>query len=94
MAKEIHFLYALIKKNKPVYVGVSSNIRNRIKQHKRNGKDFDKYVIIKRFDDKKKAFIAENSIILFNSLFDLGLTNMKFLTYEYYNKFELNGGMD
>jgi len=70
-------LYVLMLDKKPVYVGISKNPFRRSLQHKIDGKNFDRYHIIKSYDNKKEALAAENSLIRFNGLFDIGLTNAK-----------------
>lgn len=65
---KIYKLYSLIKNDKPIYVGVTSNIKQRIIAHTKN-KDFDSYLIIKSYSDKKEANIAECGIIRYLSLF-------------------------
>ena len=62
---------------KPIYVGCCIDINRRTKSHRRN-KAFDYSIIIKKYDCKKDALIAENSIIRFMSLFDEGFLNGKF----------------
>lgn len=84
MSKETHYLYCLIKDSKPTYVGVTKNIHNRKKQHKSKGKIFDNLLVIKSYNSKKEALIAENSIIRMNGLFNLGLENAKYSLDEYY----------
>ncbi len=83
-------LYVLIKNKKPIYVGVTVNCEKRKRQHKLKGKDFDRLVIIKFYDTKKDALIAENSLIRFNGMFNLGLENSKFSIDEYFNIIDLN----
>ena len=69
MNKSISFsVYVLVKNKKPIYVGCSNNIKNRLSKHKLD-KDFDEYIIVKTYSTKKEALIAENSIIRFISLF-------------------------
>lgn len=62
-----HFVYALIKNEKPIYVGCTSNIKNRVRSHKLT-KDFDGYVIIEKYSNKKDALLVENGIIKFISM--------------------------
>jgi hypothetical protein len=64
-------VYALIKSNKPVYIGMTTDIVRRAKQHKKT-KIFSKIIVIKSFDDKEKALVAENAIITFLTLFGDG----------------------
>ena len=75
--KKYH-LYALLKNENPIYVGVSHNIRSRINKHKRD-KSFDNYVIIKSYERKEDALIAENAIIRLNTFGGgIGLINAKY----------------
>ena len=50
-------VYLLIKDKKPVYIGCSVNLKNRLKSH-RLSRDFDSYVVLKRYSDKKEALSA------------------------------------
>ncbi len=61
-------VYVLVKNKKPIYVGCTNNIKNRLSKHKLQ-KDFDEYIIVKKYTTKKECLIAENSIIRFISLF-------------------------
>tara|TARA_R100001244_G_scaffold111328_1_gene82348 strand:+ start:515 stop:796 length:282 start_codon:yes stop_codon:yes gene_type:complete len=61
-------VYILIKNKKPVYIGCTNNIKNRISSHKQE-KDFDEYLILKSYKTKKEALTAENSLIRFISYF-------------------------
>ena len=83
-------LYVLIKSKKPIYVGITTNSEKRKRQHKLKGKDFDRLVIIKYYNTKQEALIAENSLIRFNGMFSLGLENSKFFNDEYFNVIDLN----
>ena len=82
-------LYVLTKDSKPIYVGVTTNITQRKRKHKLT-KSFDSMKIIKRYKDKKLAYAAENSLIRFNGLFDIGLLNAKHSLDDYFNKCVLN----
>lgn len=64
----MYSVYILIKNKKPVYVGCSSNVKNRISKHK-STKDFDEYIILKEYTNKKEALSAENGLIRFVSIF-------------------------
>lgn len=68
MREKPYKVYVLIKNDNPIYVGVTTNIKQRIENHKRT-KYFDSYVIIKKYDDKKEALAAECGIIRYLSLF-------------------------
>ena len=61
-------VYLLIKDKKPVYIGCSVNLKNRLKSH-RLSKDFDSYIVLKQYNDKKEALSAENALIRFISIF-------------------------
>ena len=65
---KLHLVYILIKDKKPVYVGCTSNLKNRLSKHKLT-KDFDEHIILKEYVNKKEALSAENSIIRFISIF-------------------------
>jgi len=67
--KKQYKLYALVKNGVPIYVGCTVNVQLRINQHKSSDKVFDSYVIVKSYDNKKDALIAENSIIRYLSIF-------------------------
>ena len=66
--KKFH-VYCLIKNCKPIYVGMSSNVKKRAKKHKLD-KNFDSVFILKSFDKKNDALICENAIIRFISILD------------------------
>jgi hypothetical protein len=61
-------VYLLVKDKKPIYVGCSVNVKNRISHHRKT-KEFDNYYILKEYKNKKEALVAENSIIRFISVF-------------------------
>lgn len=61
-------VYILIKNKQPIYIGSSSNVKNRISKHKIN-KDFDEFIVLKNYKTKKESLIAENSLIRFISIF-------------------------
>tara|TARA_R110000823_G_scaffold117992_2_gene241684 strand:+ start:552 stop:842 length:291 start_codon:yes stop_codon:yes gene_type:complete len=63
-----YYVYLLIKDKKPVYIGCSVNLKNRLKSH-RLSKDFDSYIVLKQYRDKKEALSAENALIRFISIF-------------------------
>lgn len=66
--KKNYLLYVLIKNDNPIYVGVTRNIKQRLKQHKKI-KNFDSYLIIKKYEKKEDALLSENAIIRYLSLF-------------------------
>lgn len=67
-------LYALLKDGKPIYVGVTIHTLRREAEHRKD-KDFDILYTIKIYDDKNSALAAENALIRFNGLFNIGLIN-------------------
>ena len=77
MKLEYWYLYVLIKDKKPIYVGVTNDIKRRKQQHKQSGKAFDKMVVMKKYKQKKDAYIAENILIRYNGKFNIGLVNAK-----------------
>lgn len=72
----MYYLYALIKNEKPIYIGVTTNVKARKNQHSKE-KDFDRIIIIKEYEDKQLALCAENAIIRLNGIIDIGLVNAK-----------------
>jgi predicted GIY-YIG superfamily endonuclease len=56
------YLYYLYDKNKIVYIGITKNLYNRIKSHKKT-KIFDRYEILKIFGDRFYALKEENNLI-------------------------------
>ena len=64
----MYSVYILVKNKKPIYVGCSGNVKNRISKHK-SSKEFDEYIILKKYKLKKDALLAENGIIRFISMF-------------------------
>ena len=63
-----YYVYALTKNGVAVYVGCTKSVEKRIKKHKKD-KDFDRWIIIESFNDKKDALLCERSIIKFITLF-------------------------
>lgn len=61
-------VYALIRNKECVYVGFSSNVKNRVSSH-RSKKKFDDYIIISTHQSREDALLAERSIIKFLSIF-------------------------
>ena len=65
-----YYLYVLYKEksNKPIYIGLSCNLKQRINQHRKN-KDFDAVALIENYEKKDEGLIAERALIKFFSLF-------------------------
>ena len=82
MGKKHYHVYVLIKDSKPVYVGCSVNVKNRISCHKKT-KDFSHYIIIESFNNKKEAFAAERMLIKYNSIFhnNTNIVNRPYVRY-------------
>lgn len=55
-------VYFLLKNDNVIYIGCSSNVENRIKQHKKI-RDFDSYFIYMWFTNKEQALICERMCI-------------------------------
>jgi predicted GIY-YIG superfamily endonuclease len=62
-------VYALIGTKRPVYIGMTTNIQERLHRHRANGKVFGSHYIIETFRDKSQALAAERVLIKFLSLF-------------------------
>lgn len=61
-------VYALCRNKNCIYVGCTSNLKNRLKQHKSN-KNFESYIVLSKHNNRKDALLAERSIIKFLSVF-------------------------
>lgn len=68
--EKLHHVYVLYKRNplKPIYIGVSCNLKTRISKHKKT-KQFDGVLIIESFTNKEKALSCERVLIKFLSAF-------------------------
>lgn len=73
----VYSLYVLVKNSRPIYVGITSNVLKRKMQHQKT-KDFEKMIVLKKYENKKDALIAENAIVRLNGIFDIGLLNGKY----------------
>jgi len=71
---EFYYIYILYKGDVPVYVGMSSNVKRRVNQHK-SDKDFDSIIIACGHGNKKTAKIIENGIITLMKLINPDLIN-------------------
>ena len=82
----MYYVYILVKDKKPIYIGVTKNIPNRISKHKSN-KDFDGYLIFHESESKIECLLIERSIIKFNSFYiskeDILCDNKKYVNYLY-----------
>lgn len=65
--KDLYKLYVLWQDENPIYVGVTTNIDNRIRSHRTN-KTFNSFSVIEIFKNKKEAYAAERCIIKFMSV--------------------------
>ena len=61
-------VYVLLKDLKPIYIGQTSNIKQRLKSHKNKG--FTDHIIIETFDNRRDALISERGIIKYLSCFE------------------------
>jgi len=68
-SKQQYYVYVLVNNETPIYVGCTSDIESRISSHRRTSKEFTGYVVVKTYDNKKDALIAENSLIIYLSIF-------------------------
>jgi hypothetical protein len=66
-----YYVYALVKDGKAVYIGCTSNPIRRKFAHKKD-KVFDKFTVLKQYQDKKTALAVENGLIIFLTLFGDG----------------------
>ena len=71
METKIYHLYLLddVKTFKPIYVGLTRDLRNRIYKHEKT-KNFDGVLILESFSDKKEGLAAERCLIKFFSHFE------------------------
>lgn len=87
-----HRVYALVFEGKPVYVGITTNIKKRLEQHKKSGKIFTSYYIIAVIKDKKEALQVERCLIKFISAFGHEVYNTQDFFGLYYKYENLNNG--
>ena len=57
------YIYALYDEEDIVYIGITKELNQRIKQHKRTKKVFSSHKILNIFDDRFYALIEENNLI-------------------------------
>ena len=57
------YIYALYDEEVIVYIGITKELHNRLKQHKRTKKVFSSYKILNIFDDRFYALREENNLI-------------------------------
>lgn len=65
-----YYVYVLYNNNKIVYCGMSHDILNRIKTHKNSSKSFNKWQVIFKTKDFKKASYFESGFIMCITMFD------------------------
>lgn len=58
-----NFIYALYDKKNIVYIGLTKNLDQRIKDHRKSEKIFDRYEILNIFNDRFYALREENNLI-------------------------------
>lgn len=79
-------LYVLIYNKKAIYIGVTNCINKRKSQHIASGKIFTSIKTIKKYQLKEDALLAENVLIRFNGMFDIGLQNAKHVSDVSFNQ--------
>ena len=57
------YIYALYDKEMIVYIGITKNLNQRIKEHKRSEKMFNNHGILNIFEDRFYALREENNLI-------------------------------
>lgn len=70
-----YYVYILFNKEKPIYVGCTKDLENRLNKHKKS-KDFDSYSVVYSHSDRKKSLEIEKSLI----------TAVKFINNDSLNK--------
>lgn len=88
----VYRVYALISDNKPVYVGMTTNVAKRIEQHRKTGKVFTSFYIIASIKDKKEALQVERCLIKFISAFGHEVYNAQDFFGLYYKSENANNG--
>ena len=73
-------VYILYNNEVPVYIGMTSDIDNRIVSHKLT-KKITHYAILGCFRNKQDALFVERTLIKFISFCDLGFQNGKYVNY-------------
>ena len=82
--KSDFYLYLLVRNNKVVYVGQSSNIFNRIGQHTDSEKQFDSVFV--RVLRSKNNFLEAYMIFKHHSQYNKNIpTNSRFINFSYFN---------
>lgn len=65
----MYHIYILILKEKPIYIGCSKKVKQRISKHKKD-KIFDSYMVVREFKNRNTALDFEKGMISFMMLFD------------------------
>jgi hypothetical protein len=78
------YIYVLINENNPIYVGQTTNIKNRILNHKKSNKEFDSYIIANICHTEVQANASEKTLI------SLLCTMYSTMTNKYSNKYSSN----
>ena len=70
VSKKNYYLYVLYNQKSltPVYIGLSSKLKQRVNRHKKD-KIFDSVAVIDSYTSKKEGLTAERCLIKFVSLF-------------------------
>jgi predicted GIY-YIG superfamily endonuclease len=61
---DLTYLYALYHKEEIVYIGITKNLKNRLYQHKRTTKIFDRHQVLSIFNNRFYALKEENNLII------------------------------
>ena len=76
-------VYFLLNGNcEPIYVGVSSDVKKRVKQHLKE-KNFKSYMVLYKSYNKKDCLAIERAIVMFASAFGYIPLNSKHQGYVY-----------
>jgi hypothetical protein len=84
MAEKNYYIYVLVdtQKDSFIYVGVTSNLRSRIKKHNQS-KVFDGVLIVQKTEYKEMAYFGEKCIIKYLTLINSKCENAKYSTMQY-----------
>ena len=84
MAEKNYYIYVLVdtKKDSFIYVGVTSNLKSRIRKHNQT-KVFDGVLIVQKSQSKELAYFGEKCIIKYLTLLNNNCTNAKYSTMQY-----------
>lgn len=62
--RPFYYVYVLMKKGLPIYVGMTGNLEKRMQQHKNDkSKDWDTYTLVYQRGYKDSAAVAETAVM-------------------------------